>query len=197
MTPFYILFFLGVFSNINGLLYRDFNRGRALRQLTMSLPDIRKYPHSRGYYENYLRRLNSSNVTQQHDAILGRGLSEQTKEYLRDLNETYYNMFNETKTSTQDYSPRMPPGVRIIIRGNSIMGIPIGNDDDKDNEEDDSNDNYETYSKKKAMKSENFEVITKFPLKFKDVGGYEDVKNELRQCVDIPVSYTHLTLPTN
>ena len=75
---------------------------------------------------------------------------------------------NTTSASEYNYNNR-PSGVRIIIRGNSIMGIPINNmDDEGENEEEDkSNDNYETYSRKKAMKSENFEVITKFPLKFK------------------------------
>ena len=194
----YLFLFLTYFSfvpTIHSFVFRDgIHRTKIVDRSTTSLQDMRKYPYSRGYYENYLRRLNSRNFTQQTEAILGQGLSEKTKEYLNELNETYYNMFkqheNTTSASEYNYNNR-PSGVRIIIRGNSIMGIPINNmDDEGENEEEDkSNDNYETYSRKKAMKSENFEVITKFPLKFKDVGGYENIKTELQQCVDILSNY--------
>jgi SpoVK/Ycf46/Vps4 family AAA+-type ATPase len=42
----------------------------------------------------------------------------------------------------------------------------------------------------KNKKSENFEVITKSPFNFSSVGGYDNIKQELEQCVDLLSNYT-------
>jgi len=47
-----------------------------------------------------------------------------------------------------------------------------------------------TYGKKQARKkSENFEVIRKSPYNFSSVGGYDKIKSELYQCIDILSNY--------
>lgn len=154
--------------------------------------NCKKYPHSPVYYENYLKRLNSHNATIQNSEILG--LDENTREFLNALNETLVE------------SGRNSSGVRIIIKqnGGTFPKSPnfnqlFGNLFNLETEEDQDEDTFENFAKRRGIsssaskKSENFEVITKFPYNFADVGGYDNVKAELAQCVDILSNHTKYT----
>lgn len=127
----------------------------------------KNYPFSKKYYETYLRRLNSKNITMQNNEILGNEDVYQQRE----INETQH---------------IFPTGLRIIINNNPFMHNDIS---DKDTDDDDDGDYYRKMRMPKSKKSENFEVVTNSKLKFKDVGGYDAIKLELNQCVDIMKNY--------
>lgn len=145
------------------------------------LPDsgqyrFRKYPLSKYHHERYLRRLNSDNVSVQHGAILQEDLDavERYRSYLQ----------NSTLNASSSLFPEEVGGVRIII------GSAPGMDSDDENPFFPRR-SYASSGKK--SKSDNFELVTDTGCSFRDVGGYQDIKAELGQCVDIISNYTKYT----
>jgi cell division protease FtsH len=138
----------------------------------------KKYPLSQSYYENYLKRLNSKNYTIRDNEILS------GDEFIESLNETWSHNTNRRGN------------LRIIINPNGMTGEDLnnafGNLFSPQNEDDDE-DTFANFKRKRGKKSENFEIVTQFPYKFKDIGGYDNVKEELAQCVDILSNYTKYT----
>lgn len=156
---------------------------------------MRKYPPSRRYYEESIRRLNSNNNTIKDDSILGGKFRDEMSS------------MNESNASPEIRYQR-PRGIRIIINGNGIGQIDMDGDngdidDDNDDYENDddqsfpfnSNEDEETqrqmsnrrkgYASNKNRKSENFEVVTTASINFTDIGGYGTIKTELQQCIDL------------
>jgi cell division protease FtsH len=75
---------------------------------------------------------------------------------------------NESYTPENDdddmpFSNFFPPGIRVLIKNK-----------DKENE---------------PSKSENFEIIKNSTYSFKDIGGYETIKEELMQCADLLTNF--------
>ena len=131
-----------------------------------------KYPISNGYYEEYLRRLNSKNVTRQ------------TKEIINNV-DTNNGNGNDNGDSNQKNENR----IRVLVNKKNILDA-FGIDLNSDN-------NFNTYGnylengrRPKKTKSENFEIVSDVGINFKNVGGYNSVKDEMMQCVDMLTNYS-------
>ena len=160
-----IIFIVGLFTTNSLLQSSIFTR----KLPTPILCSQKNYPFSKKYYETYLQRLNSKNITMQNQEILGND----------DIYES--NQQNETQHI-------FPTGFRIIINNNPFIQSDV-EDIDEDDDQDKTSDYYRRLRMPKSKKSENFEVAAKSGLTFADVGGYDSIKTELNQCVDLLQNY--------
>ena len=131
--------------------------------------NYRKYPISRYEKEHLLKRLNSNNATIRDEEMLGK-------------NNGYEELFNNKTIPFPTVG-----GIRIIINRNEGLN-PFTNTDPLD--DDDLFERRRGISDTKDTKSENFEVIKKSSVNFTNIGGYDNIKMELYQCIDIIKNHT-------
>jgi len=185
----FTVFFVALLQLFSGAT--TFKTGfQPLRKNTaLALQNPRRYPISKYGREHYLRQLNSRNITEREGAMF----SEQNI-YDPLKIEEMMNNFNGTRNGTAI------PTVRIIIGRNGI-GLQSFEETDDDEDEKAVSALEEMYVRQrnrrsgstvsdKPTKSENFEVIKKSPINFADVGGYDSIKAELEQCVDLLKNHT-------
>jgi len=145
-------------------------------------------PHVRNYnpfkpksvYNERIRRLNSKNITERDYAIMG---EEAGREYEDNLDFLEKLINGGQNASEPGENLRRPGGIRILINKGLFSQFTNNEDDDED-------DVFSGRGKNRDKKSENFEVVTKYPIKFADIGGFDKIKDELKQCIEFLSNHT-------
>ena len=172
-----ILFFVLLFILSNSFLLPP-----TFKKRSSCLSMVRRfYPPSHYFHEEYLRRLNSKNITISNQAMFEYQNTNHTSE------DDDFDMESFIKrTNNATYSQIQPPGgIRIIL---NPMMKQIQN---LDNDDDDDDDNFFNFKRRTNAKknSENFQIIDNPDTNFTHVGGYATVKEELNQCIDMLTNY--------
>ena len=154
-------------------------------------------PFGKNYYEEYIRKLNSKNITIQDNSILDLDKKEEEK---KEENSDYDDEDDDEDGDDDDddddniETSSMFPGIKIIFQQQKLPQNmrKIEADSADDGHYYDMNGHLirTKRSERKQLRSENFEIVTKSPVSFKDIGGYENIKKELYQCVDLLLNYT-------
>ena len=176
----FLLVFVGCYIGCDGFL---FGRNDVRRHTFLNVN--KKYPYSNQYFENYIRRLNSKNVSIQHQSILGETNNRKKSNYHKK------NTIQKSKNPEFDFEITIHNPEDNAEPSYSIPEVFIISPQQPHRRtKNQFNQDFTIFEEKKKKKSENFEILEKSPINFSDIGGYDTIKKELSQCIDILKNYT-------
>jgi len=173
-----------------------------------NLNHLRRYPISKYNRQWYLNNLNNDKNSSMYENI--KRIDDNEIDNYEFIDKFIKNNFNSTNNNENinknqnKHNTPLPGNIRIIMNKEAILRLSNqfqqnfensqneGDDDDEPREPRDPRFYGNPYREKSSRnkKSKNFEVITDNNINFNDVGGYDNIKNELYQCVDILSNYT-------
>jgi cell division protease FtsH len=155
----------------------------------------RQYGLSKYGKEHYLKKLNSPNITEREANMFEESGKPTPQNEIDDLLSLLNNGTSNKNLTLSGLHIIFNPG--MFDYNNDGEESDEGDDDEPEPEKDKSyrprrRFGYSTLGKSPSQdkRSENFQVVTNSGITFDDVGGYDSIKTELYQCIDLLQNHT-------